>query len=85
MVILALVFFALSISQYSPIAEKLVEQDHAVDAWIHERDPAPLQRFREDTLAGERRKQDTVRNDSVLLLICSLIADLAVVFVVKEK
>jgi hypothetical protein len=85
MVILALVFFALSISQYSPIAEKLVEQDHAVDAWIHERDPAPLQRFREDTLARERRKQDTVRNDSVLLLICSLIADLAVVFVVKEK
>jgi hypothetical protein len=85
MVILALVFFALSISQYSPIAEKLVEQDHAVDAWIHEKDPRPLERFREDTLAREQRKQDTVRNDSVLLLICSLIADLAVVFVVKEK
>ena len=85
MVILAAVFLALTISEYSPIAEKLVEQDHAVDVWIHERDSAPLQRFRADTLAREQRKQDTVRNDSVVLLIFSLIADLAVVFVVKEK
>ena len=85
MVILAAVFLALTISEYSPIAEKLVEQDHAVDVCIHEKDPKALERFREDTLARESRKQDTVRNDSVVLLIFSLIADLAVVFVVKEK
>ena len=85
MVILAAVFLALTISEYSPIAEKLVEQDHAVDVWINEKDPKALERFREDTLARESRKQDTVRNDSVVLLIFSLIADLAVVFVVKEK
>jgi hypothetical protein len=83
--ILAAVLLALTISEYSPIAEKLVEQDHAVDAWIHEKDPAPLQRFRLDTLAREQRKQDSVRNDSIVLLLFSLLTDLGVILVVKEK
>jgi hypothetical protein len=85
MLILAAIFLALTISEYSPIAEKLVEQDHAIDAWVHDKDESPLRRLRTDALAREERKQDTVRNDSAVLLICSLIADLAVVFVVKEK
>lgn len=83
--IMAAILLALTISEYSPIAEKLVEQDYAVDAWIHERDTAPLQRFRADTLAREQRKQDTVRNDSIVLLMFSLITDLGVILVVKEK
>lgn len=79
------VLLALTVSEYSPIAEKLVEQDHAVDAWVHEKDPAPLQRFRLDTLAREQRKQDSVRNDSIVLLLFSLLTDLGVILAVKEK
>jgi hypothetical protein len=83
--ILSAILLALTISEYSPIAEKLVEQDHAINAWIHEQNPAALQRYRADTLAREQRKQDTVRNDSLVLLMFSLITDLGVTLVVREK
>jgi len=46
--ILSAILLALTISEYSPIAEKLVEQNHAIDAWIHEQNPAALQRYRAD-------------------------------------
>jgi Ca2+/Na+ antiporter len=82
--VLAAVLLALTISEYSPIAERLVEQDHAVDAWIHQKDPAPLRRFREYALAREQRKQDSVRNDSVVLLLFSLLTDLGVILLVKD-
>jgi len=82
---LAAILLALTISEYSPVAERLLEKDQAVDKWVREKDLVPLGRFREDTLARELRKQDSVRNDSLVLLIFSVMLDLGVVFVVKEK
>jgi len=83
--VLAAILLALTISEYSPVAERLLEKDQAVDKWVREKDLVPLGRFREDTLARELRKQDSVRNDSLVLLIFSVMLDLGVVFVVKEK
>jgi len=85
MLVLAAILLALTISEYSPVAERIMEEDRAVDAFVHEKDPAPLRRFREEALAREQRKQDTVRNDSLVLMIVGVMMDLGVVFVVKRK
>jgi len=82
----ALIFLGLTISEYAPLAERQLQQDNAVNAWIHTEDQTLLSRVRSNTLTVELTKgRDTVPNDSILLLLFSLVLDAAVIFVVEER
>jgi hypothetical protein len=86
----AVIFLGLTMSEYSPIARKLLQQELAVDSWINTGSVVRLGTLRPrtaeiDPATGQPIDEDTAPNDSIALLIAALAVDLSVIFVVEEK
>ncbi len=86
----AAVFLGLTVSEYSPIAAKLLQRELAVDSWLRTGSVLRLQRLRPPTVeidpaTGQPIDQDTTPNDSLVLLLAGLAVDLSAIFVVEEK
>lgn len=83
----SIAFLMITISEYSPIAQNLWQQDIALESWLHSHETRLL-RLRADILERERQpsnSEPSIPNDSLALLISSLAVDAAVIFVIEEK
>jgi hypothetical protein len=82
----ALAVVLLTASEYTPIAAKLLKQNYALQVYVEKNDTAPLRRLHADALAQKTvPAEQTIPNDSLILLFASLLADMGVIFVIEKK
>ncbi|MBV9266029.1 MAG: hypothetical protein JO061_07665 [Acidobacteriaceae bacterium] len=84
-VVACVVFLGVTVGEYGPIARRYLQQSYAVESFIdNASDTTNLKRLRTDILEERKHRAETVPNDSVLLLVSSLLVDISAILWVEE-
>lgn len=81
-----LIFVGLTTSEYSPIVARSLRQDYAVREFLSKDDPQPLRHLADmhkQEQKAKRNGEDSIPNDSLFLVVSSLLADIGVILVVE--